>query len=167
MSTPSPSEARDALNRVHEIRRTAVDSLRTPWWLWAALGVVVMLVFAANDYGSAVQAGASLGLGALAVAWVVAGRLSPRVAAVSGVPHRSTSTGHARLAVVLIALTCGIGSHFAAPAVHRMLTGSGMPAWIREHPYTTAALPFALLSLAVALLMNTVARRTARRPSIR
>ncbi|MER6383656.1 hypothetical protein [Streptomyces sp. NPDC001250] len=31
--------------------------------------------------------------------------------------------------------------HFAGPAVHRTLTASGMPTWIREHPYTVAAPP--------------------------
>ncbi|MBX7551637.1 hypothetical protein ABZX95_20780 [Streptomyces sp. NPDC004232] len=162
MNTLSPAEAREALARVREARVNAAESLRTPWWLWTVLGVVVALVFAANDFGSAAQEVSALGFGALAVAWVVAGRRSPRVAAVSGTLHRSAAPRNAWLPVVLIGLVFGIAQHFAGPAVHRMLTGPGMPAWIREHPYTAAALPYAVLMVAVGLLINVVVRRMAR-----
>jgi hypothetical protein len=167
MSTPSPDEARDALNRADEVRLNTVESLRTPWWLWAALGAVLALFVAANDYSSAVQTGASLGIGVLVVAWVVAGRRSPRIAAASGTLHRSTLPGYAWMPVLLIGAISGIAQHFARPAVHDMLTDSGMPAWIRKHPNTTAALPYAVLSVAVGLLINTVARRTALRTAMR
>jgi hypothetical protein len=42
-----------------------------------------------------------------------------------------------------------------------------MPAWIREHPHTTAALPYAVLYVAVGLLFSAVLRRMARRAAIR
>lgn len=167
MDTPSPDEARDALIRADEVRLNTVESLRTPWWLWAALGVVLTVFAAANDYSPAVQTGASLGLGALAVIWVVAARLSPRVAAASGVPHRSALPRYAWTPVVLIGIICGAAQHFARSAVHDMLTGSGMPAWIREHPHTTAALPYAVVSIAVGLLINTLVRRMALRTAMR
>ncbi|WP_327064311.1 hypothetical protein OG500_00415 [Kitasatospora sp. NBC_01250] len=167
MSTPSPAEAREALARVREVRLDAAQSLRTPWWLWAAAGAVVAPVLAANDFGSAAVVVANLGFGALAVAWVVAGRRSPRVAAASGTLHRSALPGYAWLPVVLVGLIVVVVEHFAGPAVYRMLTGSGMPAWIREHPYTTVALPYALLSVAVGLLISAVLRRLARRAATR
>ncbi|MFI9273426.1 hypothetical protein ACIGXM_22300 [Kitasatospora sp. NPDC052896] len=167
MSTPSPAEARDALTRVREARLNAAESLRTPWWLWAAAGAVVALPLAANDFGSAVEAVTNLGFGALAVAWVVAGRRSPRVAAASGALHRSALPGYAWLPVLLIGIIAVVVEHFAHPAVYRVLTGSDMPAWIREHPYTTAALPYAVLSIAVGLLFSAVLRRMARRAAIR
>ncbi|MET8629326.1 hypothetical protein ABZW30_37275 [Kitasatospora sp. NPDC004669] len=167
MSTPSPSEARDALARVREVRLDAAESLRTPWWVWAVFGAVMALFLAANDFGSTVQGVASVGLGALAVAWVVAGRRSPRVAAASGALHRSALPRYAGLPVLLICLIAVVVEHFAGPAVHRVLTGSGMPAWIREYPYTTAALPYAVLNIAAGLLASAMLRRMARRKAIR
>jgi hypothetical protein len=164
---PSPAEARDALARVREARLNAAESLRTPWWLWAAAGAVIALLLAANDFGSGVQTVANLGFGALTVAWVVAGRRSPRVAAASGTLHRSALPGYAWLPVLLVLLIATVVQHFASLAVFRMLTGPGMPAWICEHPYTTAALPYAVLSIGVGLLISTVLRRMARRTAIR
>ncbi|WP_369394431.1 hypothetical protein AB5J72_48050 [Streptomyces sp. CG1] len=77
MNTLSPAETQEALARVREVRLNVTESLRTPWWLWAALGVVMAMVFAANDFASAAQEVSSLGLGVLTVVWVVAGRRSP------------------------------------------------------------------------------------------
>lgn len=167
MNTPSPVEAQEALARVRQVRLSTADSLRTPWWLWAALGAVLALFVAANDFGSAAQEVAALGLGTLAVAWVIAGRRSPRVAAASGALHRSALPRYAWLPVLLIGCAFGSVQFFAGPAVHRMLTGSGMPAWIRDHPYTAAALPYAVLSVAVGLLISVVVRRMARRAAAR
>ncbi|WP_369394430.1 hypothetical protein AB5J72_48045 [Streptomyces sp. CG1] len=70
--------------------------------------------------------------------------------------------GYAWLPVLLIGLIFGIAQHFAGTAVHRMLTASGMPTWIREHPYTVAAPPYAVLMVAMGLLINVVVRRMAR-----
>ncbi|MCX4746333.1 hypothetical protein OG455_12480 [Kitasatospora sp. NBC_01287] len=167
MKTPSPAEARDALARVREVRLDTAGSLRTPWWLWAALGAVLALVTAAEDFGPAVQEVASLGFGALTVAWVVAGRRSPRVAATSGTLHRSALPGYAWLPVLLIGLAFGALRFFAEPPVHRALTGSGTPAWIHDHPSITIALPYAVLCVAVGLLINAVLRRMAHRAAAR
>ena len=60
MNTPSPVEAQEALARVRQVRLSTADSLRTPWWLWAALGAVLALFVAANDFGSAAQEVAAL-----------------------------------------------------------------------------------------------------------
>lgn len=162
MDTPSSVEAQEALDQVRQVRRDTADALRTPWWLWAALGVILALELAANDYGSTAQEVSALGLGILTVAWVVARRRSPRVAAVSGVPHRSALPWYAWLPILLIGIVAGTVQVFTQSAAHRLLTGSGMPAWIRDHPYTTAAAPYALISIAVGLLISVVVRRMAR-----
>jgi hypothetical protein len=167
MSTPSPDEARDALVHIREVRLETAESRRTPWWLWAALGVLLALFLAANDFGSAAQEAAGLGLGALTVAWVVAGRRSPRVAAASGALHRSALPGYAWLPVVLIGVVAGVVQYFASPVLQRMLTGSGMPAWIREHPYTMEALPYAALSVGMGMLISVAVRRMARHAAVR
>ncbi|PYC76824.1 hypothetical protein C7C46_21845 [Streptomyces tateyamensis] len=167
MDRPSPAEAREALARARQARLDSADALRTPWWLWAALGAVLALFAAANDFGSTAQEVAALGLGALAVAWVVAGRRSPRVAAAAGALHRSALPGYAWLPVLLIGLAFGAVQLFAGPALRRLLTGSGMPAWVRDHPYTASALPYAVFSVAAGLLINVVVRRTARRVAAR
>jgi hypothetical protein len=155
------------LARVRGVRLDAAESLRTPWWLWVVFGAVVALVLAADDFGSVVRGVAALGLGALTVAWVVAGRRSPRVAAACGVLHRSAFPGYSWLPVLLVGLIAAVVEHFAGPAVYRMLTGSGMPVWIREHPHITAALPYAVFNIAVGLLISAVLRRMARRAAIR
>ncbi|MFJ4189312.1 hypothetical protein [Kitasatospora sp. NPDC089509] len=167
MSTPTPSEARDALARVRKARLDAAQSLRAPWWVWAVFGAVMASFLAADDFGPTARSVASLGLGALAVAWVVAGRRSPRVAAASGTPHRSALPGYAGLPVALVALLAGAVGYGTGHAVHSLLTDSGMPAWIREHPYTTAALPYAALYVAAGLLAGAVLRRLARRTAVR
>ncbi|MGY5130031.1 hypothetical protein [Streptomyces nigrescens] len=167
MNTPSPVEAREALARVRQVRLNTADSLRMPWWLWAALGAVLAVQYAAYDFGPTAQAAACLGYGALGVAWYAAWRLSPRVAAASGVLHRSAVPWYAYLPVLLICLVFGAGLFIAGPAVHRILTGSDMPAWIRDHPFTAVALPYAVLSVAVGLLTHAVVRRMACRAAAR
>ncbi|MFK0294377.1 hypothetical protein ACIQU6_28435, partial [Streptomyces sp. NPDC090442] len=72
MDAPSPAEARDALARVRQVRLNTTDSLRPPWWLWAAAGAVMTVFYAANDFGPVGQETAALGLGTLGVAWVIA-----------------------------------------------------------------------------------------------
>jgi hypothetical protein len=166
MSTPSPDEARDALARVSEVRLNTTESRRTPWWLWVAVGVVVALLLAVNDFGSTAQDVVGFAFAAIVVVWIVATRRSPRFAAATGSVHRSAYPGYVWMPVLLIGLVDGIVQYFANPAVHRMLTGSGMPAWIREHPNTTEALPYAVFSVAVGLLINVVVRRTARRAAL-
>ncbi|MEV7598880.1 hypothetical protein AB0O91_16005 [Kitasatospora sp. NPDC089797] len=167
MSTPNPSEARDALDRARRARLAATESLRAPWWVWAAFGAVMASFLAADDFGPTARSAASLGLGALTVAWVVAGRRSPRVAAVSGTPHRSALPGYAGLPVALVVLVAVLIGYGTGHAVHGLLTGADMPAWIREHPYTTAALPYAVLYVAAGLLAGAVLRRLARRTAAR
>lgn len=167
MNTPTPAEAQDALDRAREARLTTADSLHPPWWVWTALGVFLALFTAANDFGSAAQSGASIGLAVVIIAWVVAGRLSPRVAAASGRPHRSAVPRYSWLPLLLIAVVFAIAESLAAHPVHRMLTGSGMPAWIRAHPYTTEALPYAVLCIAVGLLINAVVRQMVRHAAAR
>jgi hypothetical protein len=167
MNTPTPAEARNALARAREARLSTTESLRPPWWLWTALGVILALYTAANDFGSTARSAVYIGITVVFVAWVVAERLSPRVAAVSGTPHRSVMPRYGWLPVLLIGVVFVVAQSLAAPAVHRMLTGSGMPAWIRAHPYTTEALPYAAACIAVGLLIGVVVRRMARHAAVR
>ncbi|MGP3987745.1 hypothetical protein [Streptomyces sp. 3N207] len=167
MSTPSPVEAREALARVRQVRRNTVDSLRMPWWLWAAVGAVLAVFYAAHDFGPTGQMAAYLGYGALSAAWYAAWRLSPRVAAASGVLHPSAVPWYAWLPILLMVLVFVAVLSIAGPAVHHILTGSNMPAWIRDHPHTTVALPYAVLSVAGGLLSNVVMRRMACRAAAR
>jgi hypothetical protein len=167
MDTPTPAEARDALDRARQARRSTAESFRPPWWLWAALGVVLALYTAANDFGSTAQSAASIVLGVLAVAWVAAERLSPRVAAISGTAHRSAMPRYFWVPILGVGVVFVIAEYVAAPAVHHLLVGSGMPAWIRAHPYTTEALPYAVLYVAVGLLLGAVVRQMARHAATR
>ncbi|MFI0904732.1 hypothetical protein ACH4TE_14490 [Streptomyces sioyaensis] len=167
MNTPSPAEAREALAQVRQVRLNTADSLRMPWWLWATLGAVVAVYSAAPDFGPIAQVTAYIGYGVLSVAWYAAQRLSPRVAAASGTLHRSAVPWYAYLPLMLTALVFGAVVFIAAPAVHRIVTGSDMPAWIRDHPFTTLALPNAVLTVAAGLLSNAVVRRMACRAAAR
>ncbi|MFI6347396.1 hypothetical protein [Streptomyces sp. NPDC050560] len=152
---------------MREVRRDTAESVRTPWWLWVVAAVLVALVTAAEDLDSGAQGYAGLALGVLCVAWAVAGRRSPRVAAVSGTLHRSALPAYSWLPLLLMGVGLGVLELLAGPPVHRWLTGSGMPAWVREHPHTTAAVPFAALCAALALLTSAVVRRMARRAADR
>lgn len=167
MNTPSPVEAREALARARQARLNTADSLRPPWWLWAAVGVVMVVFSAASDFGPTAQDVAGLGLCALSVAWCVAWRFIPRVSAASGVLHPSAVPWYAYLPMLLMFLVFAAVLSFADPALDRMLTGSDMPAWIRDHPHTTVALPHAVLGVAVGLLTNLVVRRLACRAAAR
>ncbi|WP_411138017.1 hypothetical protein [Streptomyces sp. C10] len=167
MNTPSPAEAREALARVRQVRLNTADSLHMPWWLWATLGAVVAVYSAAPDFGPIAQATAYIGYGVLSIAWYAAQRLSPRVSAASGVLHRSAVPWYAYLPMLLIALAVGAVLFIAGPAAHRILTDSDMPAWIRDHPFTTLALPNAVLTVAVGLLSSVVVRRMACRAAAR
>ncbi|MFJ5804512.1 hypothetical protein [Streptomyces decoyicus] len=167
MNTPSPAEAREALAQVRQVRLNTVDSLRTPWWLWAVISAVLVVYSAAWDFGPTAQMAALFGYGALNVAWYFAWRFSPRFAAASGALHLSAVPRYAYLPALVTVLVYGAGQFFAGPAVHRMLTGSDMPAWIRDHPFAALALPNIVLGVAVGLLTNLVVRRMARRAEVR
>jgi hypothetical protein len=167
MDTPSPAEAREALTRVRRVRLETTDSLHPSWRMWVAVGAVISVFHVAYDFGPAGQAAAVIGFGALSVAWAIAARRSPRLATAAGVLHHSALPVYAWLPMVLVCLMFGTAQFFAGPAVHRLLTGSGMPAWIRDHPYATVALPYAALCVAVGLLTNVAVRRMARHGTAR
>ncbi|MEU7434831.1 hypothetical protein AB0B07_28955 [Streptomyces sioyaensis] len=167
MNTPSPVEAREALARARQVRLNTAESVRTPWWLWAAISAVLAVYTAAWDFGPTAQMAALFGYTALNIAWYFARRFSPRFAAASGALHLSALPKYAYLPALLIILVVVAAEFFAGPAELNMLTGSDMPAWIRDHPCTTLALPNIALGVALGLLNNMVVRRMARRGAVR
>lgn len=163
MSKPDPAEARGALARAREARLKGIESLPMPWWRLAVGPAVYALYLSAFDYGAVGLIGILLGIAVL----IIARRFFRGFAVARGALDRGALTRSDRRRIELTLFALISIQLFAGSFVQRRLTGTGMPHWIREHPYTTVALPCALLAFAMYVLIQAMVRRMARRTASR
>jgi MFS superfamily sulfate permease-like transporter len=157
MNTPvDPDDAQRALDDVAHRRRQVAVATRSPWWLYLAGFLLLVVLFVSRDFDRFGYLIIALGAVLMALLVLVPKRF-PALAAPLGrgaLAHRSLMTRSTRTAVVgaawLAAMTAFAGSAHAADTI----ASSDAPHWIRLHPWTVLAVLPAALIIAVAWLLE-------------
>jgi hypothetical protein len=156
MSSPiDPVQAREALDVVHQQRRTAGRASRDRWWVWLAGFVVLWVLAASRDLGSGTRSAAVVLLIVPLLLWVYLPRRYPALGERLGARirlHPTAIPGPARFVFAGLGVLFLMATEWASRT--DLLARLGAADWLRAHPHAAFGGPFAAATVLLALAVD-------------